>query len=183
MLAACIVCSDGLKGLPAAIGATWPLALVPMCLVHLMCNRLWSAAKARWATTTRRLRTAHTAATAKAAQDALTTVAAAAWEPNYPAMVAIWRWPCADLIPFLDLPVGLRTMIHATKGTGSLNARFRAAARRRGHLPDEEPALTVLQTAIREGPLTRANPTSQKSGWNSILNVLSMTDRDRHGLN
>lgn len=31
----CIVCCDGLKGLPDAISATWPLATVQTCVVHL----------------------------------------------------------------------------------------------------------------------------------------------------
>ena len=32
----CIVCCDGLKGLPDAIGATWPLAIVQTCVLHLI---------------------------------------------------------------------------------------------------------------------------------------------------
>ena len=34
----CIVCCDGLKGLPAAIAATWPEAVVQTCVVHLVRN-------------------------------------------------------------------------------------------------------------------------------------------------
>src|SRR5919204_1698065 len=34
----CIVCCDGLKGLPDAIAATWPLATVQTCVVHLVRN-------------------------------------------------------------------------------------------------------------------------------------------------
>jgi transposase-like protein len=30
----CIVCCDGLKGLPEAITGTWPLATVQTCVVH-----------------------------------------------------------------------------------------------------------------------------------------------------
>jgi hypothetical protein len=32
----CIVCCDGLTGLPDAIGAVWPQAVVQLCVVHLM---------------------------------------------------------------------------------------------------------------------------------------------------
>jgi len=32
----CIVVCDGLKGLPDAMGATWPLALVQTCVLHLI---------------------------------------------------------------------------------------------------------------------------------------------------
>jgi transposase-like protein len=30
----CIVCCDGLTGLPDAIGAVWPQAVVQLCVVH-----------------------------------------------------------------------------------------------------------------------------------------------------
>ena len=36
----CIVCCDGLKGLPEAIAATWPLATIQTCVVHLEDQRL-----------------------------------------------------------------------------------------------------------------------------------------------
>jgi len=40
-----IVCCDGLKGLPDAIRATWPLADVQLCVVHLVSvNRPWEPA-------------------------------------------------------------------------------------------------------------------------------------------
>jgi putative transposase len=32
----CIVCCDGLTGLPDAIGVTWPQAIVQLCVVHLI---------------------------------------------------------------------------------------------------------------------------------------------------
>ena len=38
ILDACIVCCDGLKGLPDAIVATWPQASVQTCVVHLVRN-------------------------------------------------------------------------------------------------------------------------------------------------
>jgi len=34
----CIVCYDGLKGLPDAINTTWPLAIVQTCVLHLIRN-------------------------------------------------------------------------------------------------------------------------------------------------
>ena len=36
-----IVCCDGLKGLPDAIRATWPLAEVQLCVVHLVDLEHW----------------------------------------------------------------------------------------------------------------------------------------------
>jgi len=41
----CVVCCDGLKGLPDAITATWPLATVQTCVVHLVRNSLRYASR------------------------------------------------------------------------------------------------------------------------------------------
>jgi len=73
--------------------------------------------------------------------------------------------------------------IPGTNGIESLNARFRAATRRRGHFPDEESALKVLYLAIMERRPNRANPNGVIAGWKSILNVLTMTYGDRLGIN
>jgi putative transposase len=55
----CIVCCDGLKGLPDAIAATWPLATVQTCVVHLVRNRLRYASKAHWSKITAGLLEGH----------------------------------------------------------------------------------------------------------------------------
>jgi transposase-like protein len=89
----------------------------------------------------------------------------------------------AEFVPFLDFPVEVRKLIYTTNAIESINARFRAATRRRGHFPDEDSALKVLYLAIRERRPNRANPTGQINGWKNILNVLTMTYGDRLGSN
>ena len=42
----CIVVCDGLKGLPESIGATWPLAVVQTCVLHLIRNTFRLAGRA-----------------------------------------------------------------------------------------------------------------------------------------
>jgi hypothetical protein len=42
-----IVCCDGLRGLPDAIRATWPLADVQLCVVHLVRSALRYTSKKR----------------------------------------------------------------------------------------------------------------------------------------
>ena len=62
-----IVCCDGLKGLPDAIEATWPQALIQTCVIHLIraSTRLcsWKDRK----TIARGLRAVYTAVNAEAA--------------------------------------------------------------------------------------------------------------------
>ena len=182
ILDVCIVCCDGLKGLPDAIVATWPQATVQTCVVHLVRNSLRFASKKYWAQISRELKTIYTAPSLPAAEAAFEDFATN-WETRYPAMIAMWRRSWAEFIPFLDFPVEVRKLIYTTNGIESLNARFRAATRRRGHFPDEQSALKVLYLAVRERQLNRPNPTGQISGWKNILNVLSMTYGDRLGIN
>ena len=70
ILDACIVCCDGLKGLPEAITATWPQAVVQTVVVHLVRNSLRYASKADWQPITKALKTIYTAPTVAAAEDA-----------------------------------------------------------------------------------------------------------------
>jgi putative transposase len=58
----CIVCCDGLTGLPDAIGVTWPQAVVQLCVVHLIRASLRYASKRYWTPLTKDLKLIYTAA-------------------------------------------------------------------------------------------------------------------------
>ena len=58
----CIVCCDGLTGLPDAIGAVWPQAVVQLCVVHLIRASLRYASRKYWVPLARDLRPVYTAA-------------------------------------------------------------------------------------------------------------------------
>ena len=182
ILDVCIVCCDGLKGLPEAITATWPHAVVQTCVVHLIRNTLRYASKAHWAQITRELKTVYTAKTTADAQAAFTAFAAT-WGQKYPAMIAMWERSWDEFIPFLSFPVEIRKLIYTTNGIESLNARFRQAIRRRGHFPNEQAAMKILYLTVRERRPNRANPTGQINGWKQILNTFAMTYGDRLGIN
>jgi len=179
---ACIVCCDGLKGLPDAIGAVWPAATVQTCVVHLVRNSLRYASKADWSKITASLRVIYTAPTVDAAEARFGDFAQT-WRAKYPAMVAMWERAWGEFIPFLAFPVEIRKLIYTTNGIESLNARFRQAVRRRGHFPNEQAALKVLYLTVRERRPNRSNPTGQINGWKQILNTLAMTYGDRLGIN
>ena len=158
--------------------ATWPLATVQTCVVHLVRNTLRYASRAHWSKITAALKLVYTAPTLEAAELAFEAFAQT-WQAKYPAMVAMWRRSWNEFIPLLDFPAEVRTLIYTTNGIESLNARFRAATRRRGHFPDEQAALKVLYLAIHDRQHNRPNPTGQTAGWTNILNVLTMAYGDR----
>jgi hypothetical protein len=48
----CILVCDGLKGLPEAVAATWPLTIVQTCVLHLIRNTFRLASRAHWCRST-----------------------------------------------------------------------------------------------------------------------------------
>jgi transposase-like protein len=178
----CIVCCDGLKGLPDAIAATWPLATIQTCVVHLVRSSLRYASKADWAKITAELKGVYTAATVAAAEQRFAEFAGA-WRDKYPAMVAMWERSWPEFVPFLDFPLPIRKLIYTTNGIESLNSRFRQAVRRRGHFPTEQAAMKILYLTVRERRPNRSNPTGKINGWKNILNTLAITYGDRLTIN
>ena len=67
----CIVCCDGLTGLPDAIGVVWPQAVVQLCVVHLIRASLRYASRKYWMPLARDLRPVYTAADEASAAAAL----------------------------------------------------------------------------------------------------------------
>jgi transposase-like protein len=66
---ACMVVCDGLKGLPDAIGQTWPLAVVQTCVIHLLRNSFRYAGRQHYDAIAKALRPVYTAATEAAAKE------------------------------------------------------------------------------------------------------------------
>jgi transposase-like protein len=182
ILDVCIVCCDGLKGLPDAITATWPQAVVQTCVVHLVRNSLRYCSKADWPKIAAELRVIYTAPTVAAAEERFAEFTER-WGTKYPAMIGMWQRAWTEFVPFLDYPIEIRKLIYTTNGIESLNARFRQATRRRGHFPNEQAAMKILYLTVKERRPNRANPTGQINGWKSILNTLAMTYGDRLGIN
>jgi transposase-like protein len=63
-----IVCCDGSKGLPESIRATWPLAGVQLCVVHLVRSAHRYTSKNHWSQVCREMREIYTAPTIAAAE-------------------------------------------------------------------------------------------------------------------
>ena len=108
-----IVACDGLSGLPDAIEATWPLAQVQTCVVHLVRASLRYASRADWKAITTGLRAVYTAPTLDAAE-ARWLEFAEEWGGRYPAIVGLWERSWEQFIPFLAHPAELRRVMYTT---------------------------------------------------------------------
>ena len=86
----CIVCCDGLKGLPDSISATWPQAIVQTCVLHLIRHTFRLAGRHDWDQIGKALRPVYTAATEAAARERFSEFSAT-WGVKYPGIVRLWE--------------------------------------------------------------------------------------------
>ena len=127
----------------AAITATWPLAVVQTCVLHLIRNTFRLASRRDWDAMARDLRPVYTAVNEQAAKERLGEFHAT-WGDRYPAIIRLWDNAWAEFTPFLDYSPEIRRVIYSTNAIESLHARFRRASRARGHLTNEQAALKCL---------------------------------------
>src|SRR5215207_506405 len=144
----CIVVCDGLKGLPESIEATWPLAIVQTCVLHLIRNTFRLAGRRDWDQLARDLRPVYTAvneADAARCLEEFHTI----WGNRYPAIRTLWTNAWTEFVPFLDYAPEIRRVISSTNASESLNARIRRATRARGHFPNEQAAIKCIYLVVR----------------------------------
>ena len=170
----CIVCCDGLTGLPDAISVVWPQAIVQLCVVHLIRASLRYASRKHWVPLVKDLRPIYTAAGEQTAAAALEDLAAA-WGGRYPAIVKVWRSHWAEFVPFLAFPPEVRRVIYTTNLIESMNSRLRKVTRNRGQFPSGQAALKVLYLAVRNIEDYRGPNTGiRSSGWKQALQAFTI---------
>ncbi len=170
----CIVCCDGLSGLPDAIGVVWPQATVQLCVVHLIRASLRYASKKDWGALTKDLRLIYTAVDEQAAGAAMDAFAEK-WSARYPTIVKLWRSHWAEFVPFLAFPPEVRRVVYTTNLIESMNARLRKVTRNRGQFPTEQSALKVLYLAVRNLDEYRGPSVgTRSSGWKQALQAFTI---------
>jgi putative transposase len=174
----CIVVCDGLKGLPEAIAATWPLAITQTCVLHLIRNTFRLASRADWDAMARDLRPVYVAATEQAAKERLSEFAAT-WGGKYPAVIRLWENSWSEFSPFLDYSPEIRRVIYSTNAVEALHARFRRAIRARGHFPNEQAAIKCLYLVVRSLDPTGKGRKRWMSRWKPALNAFAITFEGR----
>ena len=143
-----IVCCDGLKGLPQAIGAIYPKAVVQTCVVHQVRFSLSFVSfkdRRKVVAGMRKIYAAPSEDAAKAALDEF----AAAWSDRYPMIAESWRRNWEQIRPFLELPPALRRLVYTTNAIESLNYQLRKVIKTKGHFPSDEAAFKLLFLALR----------------------------------
>jgi putative transposase len=168
-----VVCVDGLKGFPQAIGSIFPLAQVQLCIVHVVRASLnyvpWNERRAAAAD----LKLIYRAATADQAADEL-----AAFESKwakYPAIGKLWRGNWEGIVPFFSFPNELRVVVYTTNAVESLHASLRKVIKTRGSFPSEEAAMKLLYLAI----VNAVADWETVQNWKPALNYLTTMCEER----
>jgi putative transposase len=182
------VCCDGLGGLPAAIEATWPKAIVQTCVIHLIRASLRYIAWEDRKKLTTALRPVYTAVNEAAARAALEQLRAA-FGKKAPGVIAVWERAWEQFIPFLEFDAAIRKVIYTTNAIESMNFQLRKIIKNRGHFPDDDAALKLLYLGIRnitgrhiDGTglvLERGERGTGSYGWKAALNALAVRFGDR----
>jgi putative transposase len=175
---ACMVVCDGLKGLPDAIEATWPQAVVQTCVIHLLRNSFRYAGRQHWDGIAKTLRPVYTAPTEAAAKERFAEFVDA-WGGRYPAIIRLWDNAWAEFVPFLAFDVEIRKVVCSTNAIESVNARIRRAVRARGHFPNETAALKCVYLAVMSLDPTGQGRRRWAIRWKPALNAFEMTFEGR----
>ena len=144
-----IAVTDGLKGMPEALGAVFPATTLQTCIVHLIRNSLdyasWKDRKALAAA----IRPIYTAPSTEAALAELEAFEQGPWGQKFPVVTRAWRHAWDRVIPFFAFPPEVRKVIYTTNAIENINAQLRKIIKTRGHFPSDEAATKLLWLALR----------------------------------
>ena len=171
-----IAVTDGLKGIPEALGAAFPATTLQTCIVHLIRNSLDFASWKDRKSLAKQIRPIYTAASAEAAAAELDAFEASPWGEKFPSIVASWRRAWAHVIPFFSFPPHIRRVIYTTNAIESINSQLRKIIKTRGHFPSDEAASKLIWLALRN---ITADWGRAAKEWKEAMNQFAILYGDR----
>jgi transposase-like protein len=143
------ICCDGLTGLPQAIEAAFPKAVVQTCIVHMIRASLRYVAYGDRTPVVAAMRPIYGAETEDAARMALDAFEER-WGGKYPAIAKQWRARWAEVTPFLAYPKEVRRILYTTNIIESLNAQLRKVLKPKGAFPTDDAVAKILFLALQQ---------------------------------
>jgi transposase-like protein len=173
-----IICSDGLKGVPEAIAATFPKTDLQLCIVHQIRNSTkfipFKDRKAFCADA----KNIYNAPTARAAELALEQLKNS-WYSKYPASVDSWINNWDKLITFFKYPVEIRKSIYTTNNIECLNSVLRQHIRNKKVFPSVDAARKMLFLVISN---MDENWGKKNRDWNLCVQQFALLFHDRFSI-
>ena len=171
-----IAVTDGLTGMPEALGVVFAKTTLQTCIVHLMRNSLdyasWKDRKALAGA----IKPIYTAVSAEAALAELDAFEQGPWGVKFPTVVAAWRRAWDRVIPFFAFPPEVRRVIYTTNAIESVNARLRKIIKTRGHFPSDDAASKLIWLALRNITADWGRPVTH---WKAAMNQFAMLYEER----
>jgi len=174
-----IAVTDGLKGIPEALGAVFPATTLQTCIVHLIRSSLdyasWKDRKLLAAA----LKPVYPAPSAEAAAEALDEFERGPWGKKYPTVVASWRRAWDRVIPFFAFPPAVRRVVYTTNAIESLHSQLRKIIKTRGHFPSDDAATKLIWLALRN---ITADWGRAAKEWREAMNQFAILYEERFTL-
>ena len=171
-----IAVTDGLKGMPEALGAVFPATTLQTCIVHLIRNSLdyasWKDRKLLAAA----IKPIYTAPSAEAAQAELDAFEQSPWGRKFPTVAAAWRRAWDRVIPFFAFPPAVRRVIYTTNAIESINSQLRKIIKSRGHFPSDDAATKLIWLALRN---ITADWGRAAHNWKEAMNQFAILYEER----
>jgi len=171
-----IAVTDGLKGIPEALGAAYPATTLQACIVHLIRNSLDFASWKERKSLAKAIRPIYTAASAEAAAAELEAFAAGPWGAKFPSVVESWRRAWQYVIPFFAFPPQVRRVIYTTNSIESVHSQLRKIIKNRGHFPSDDAASKLIWLALRN---ITAEWSRAAHDWKEAMNQFAILYKDR----
>ena len=171
-----IAVTDGLKGMPEALGAVFPATTLQTCIVHLIRNSLDFVNYKNRREVIAAIKPIYTATSAEAAQAELDAFEVGDWGKLYPNIVTIWRRAWDKVIPFFAFPPGIRKIIYTTNAIESVNSQLRKIIKTRGHFPSDDAASKLIWLALRNITSSWSQSTYE---WKTAMNQFAILYAER----
>jgi putative transposase len=171
-----IAVTDGLKGMPEALGAVFPATTLQTCIVHLIRSSLDYASWKERRPLAKAIRPIYTAPSAEAAQAELDAFEQGPWGQKFPTVAAAWRRAWGHVIPFFAFPPHIRRVIYTTNAIESINSQLRKIIKSRGHFPSDDAASKLIWLALRN--ITEDWGRAAKE-WKEAMNQFAILYEDR----
>ena len=171
-----IAVTDGLKGMPEALGAVFPATTLQTCVVHLIRNSLDFVNYKNRRAVAAAIKPIYTAVSAEAAQAELDVFEQGEWGNQYPNIIGLWRRAWDKVIPFFAFPPAIRRVIYTTNAIESVNSQLRKIIKTRGHFPSDDAASKLIWLALRN---ITANWSQSAYEWKTAMNQFAILYADR----
>jgi putative transposase len=171
-----IAVTDGLKGLPEALGVGVPGHHAANVHLALMRNSLDFASWKERKLLAAALKPIYTAPSAESAAAELDAFEAGPWGRKFPTVVAARRRAWDRVIPFFAFAPPIRRVIYTTNAIESINARLRKIIKTQGHLPSDDAAAKLIWLALRN---ITADWGRAAKEWREAMNQFAIAYGDR----